>query len=215
MESARVERVKSIQTLTIAVDVDGVLAEQVIPVLQRIKEKCGISLSKEQITEWEFRIGNTDIKTEIELAEKEEDFVRSMLPIEGCREALDILAQSFHVVVATSRHPMTDSWTREWLSANGIKYHRLINTHAEGKSLPKVQILIDDYVRNIEEFVTSGSDLRQAILFSQPWNTAPRSLTPFIRAKQVYVVSGWGKVVDLTRRIRRSSLGELSSSLGT
>jgi len=210
-----VERMKSIQTVTVAVDVDGVLAEQVIPVLKRIKEKYGISLSKEQITEWEFQIGNTDIKTEIELAEKEEDFVRSMLPLKGCSEALSKLAHTFQVVVATSRDPMTDSWTKDWLNANGIKYHRFVNTHEEGKSLPSVQILIDDYEQNIKEFVTSGSDSRQAILFSQPWNTDHHSLMPFIVAKRVYVASGWSKVVDLIRRIRRSSLGELSSSLDT
>lgn len=209
------ERMKSIQTVTVAVDVDGVLAEQVIPVLKRIKEKYGISLSKEQITEWEFQIGNTDIKTEIELAEKEEDFVRSMLPLKGCSEALSKLAHTFQVVVATSRDPMTDSWTKDWLNANGIKYHRFVNTHEEGKSLPSVQILIDDYEQNIKEFVTSGSDSRQAILFSQPWNTDHHSLMPFIVAKRVYVASGWSKVVDLIRRIRRSSLGELSSSLDT
>lgn len=193
------------RTITIAVDVDGVLAEQVIPVLQRIREKYGISLSKEQITEWDYPIGDTDIKTEIELAEMEEDFVKSMLPIEGCREALNQLVRSFLVVVATSRPPVTDNWTREWLNANGIKYHRLINTHLEGKSLPEVQILIDDYEGNIQEFVTSGSDSRQAILFSQPWNTNHRSLTPFIAAKQVYIATGWSKVIDLIRRITISS----------
>ena len=203
------------RTITIAVDIDGVLAEQAIPVLQKIKEKYGISLSKEQITEWDYRIGDTDVKTEIELAEMEEDFVRSMLPIEGCREALELLARTFHVVVATSRHPMTDSWTKEWLSANGIKYHRLVNTHAEGKCLPEVQTLIDDYVGNIQEFVTSGSDSRQAILFSQPWNTDHHSLMPFIAAKQVYVATGWSKVVDFIRCIRRSSSGEFSSLSGT
>jgi len=204
-------------TITIAVDVDGVLAEQVIPVLQKIKEKYGISLSKEQITEWDYRIGDTDIKTEIELAEMEECFVRSMLPIEGCREALDILTRSFHVLVATSRHPITDSWTRGWLSANGIKYHRLVNTHAEGKSLPEVQILVDDYVGNIEEFVTSGSDSRQAILFSQPWNADHHSLTPLIIAKQVFIAVGWGETVELITQIGRSLLARLptSSSLDT
>ena len=71
------------QTITIAIDVDGVLAEQVVPTLLRIKDKYGISLSKEQITAWEFPIGNTDIKTEIELAEMEADFVKSMLPIDA------------------------------------------------------------------------------------------------------------------------------------
>lgn len=200
------------RTITIAVDVDGVLAEQVSPVLQKIREKYGLSLSKEQITEWDYPIGDTDIKTEIELAEMEESFVSSMLPMEGCREALDTLTRTFCVVVATSRHPVTDSWTREWLSANGIKYHRLINTYAEGKSLPEVQVLIDDYVGNIEEFVISGSDLRQAILFSQPWNADHYSLIPFIEAKQVYVATNWGKVVDIIRHIRRFSLGGLSSS---
>lgn len=195
------------RTLTIAVDVDGVLAEQVIPVLQRIKDKYGINVAKEQITEWEYRIGNTDIRTEIELAEMEEGFVKSMPLIEGCREALDTLNRSFRVMVATSRHPVTDSWTREWLSANGIKYYQLINTYAKGKNLPDVNILIDDYVGNIEEFITSGSDLRQAILFSQPWNIVHHSLRSFIAAKQVHIANGWSGVIDLIRRIISPSLG--------
>jgi len=194
--------------IAVAIDVDGVLAEQVIPVLQKIKEKYGIILTKEQITEWDYRIDNiTDIKTEIESAEMEEDFVKTMLPIEGCREALDILSQNFHIVIATNRHPLTDSWTREWLRTNRIKYHRIVNTHVEGKSLPEFQILIDDYVGNIEEFVTSGSDSRQAILFSQPWNTAHQSLMPFILTKRVYIATDWSKVVDLIRNIRHSLLG--------
>ena len=201
---------KNKQTLTVAIDVDGVLAEQVVPVLQRIKEKYGISLSKEQIAEWEFPIGHTDIKTEIELAEKEEDFVRSMLPLEGCSEVISELARSFQVMIATNRDPMTDSWTKEWLNINGIKYHRFVNTHAVGKSLLGVQILVDDYEGNIREFITSGSDSRKAILFSQPWNVNHPSLMPFIAAKQVYIATGWSEVIDL---IRHSSLVGFTSSL--
>lgn len=191
---------------TIAIDVDGVLTEQVIPTLQRIKEKYGISLSKEQITAWEFPIGNTDISKEIELAEEEEDFVKSMLPLEGCSEALAKLAQNFIIVVATSRNQRTDTWTKEWLVANGIKYHHFLNTRVVGKSLPGVQILVDDYEENIKEFITSGDDSRKAILFAQPWNTDHQSLMPLILDKQVYVAASWSNVVY---QIRHYLLGRL------
>ncbi len=189
------------QISTIAVDVDGVLAEQVIPILARIKEKYGISLSKTQITEWDYPIGNTDIKTEIELAEMEEDFVKAMLPIEGCRETLDILARNYYVVIATSRHPLTDGWTVEWANTNGIKYSSFVNTRACGKSLPSVQILIDDYTKNIEEFVISGNSSRKAILFSQPWNRGHHSLTPFLLTNQVYTVNGWNEIAVLINKL--------------
>jgi uncharacterized HAD superfamily protein len=113
---------------TISIDVDGVLAEQVIPTLKRIKDKFGISLSKEQITSWEFPIGDSDIKTEIELAEMEEDFIKSMPPIDGCIEALMELSQEFNIIIATGRKPITDNWTKCWLEANKIKYDHFINT---------------------------------------------------------------------------------------
>ncbi len=205
----------TMQVRTIAVDVDGVLAEQVVPVLQKIKEKYGIRLSKEQITEWDYRIGDTDIKTEIELAEMEESFVKSMLPIEGCHQALERLASIFQVVVATSRHPVTDAWTKEWLETTGIKYDRFVNTHKEGKGLLGVQVLVDDYIGNIEEFATSGSDSRHAILFSQPWNKDYHSLKPFVSAKRVYIAADWKEAIRLIDSISHSLPAQLCDSPDT
>jgi 5'(3')-deoxyribonucleotidase len=196
------------QTIAIAIDVDGVLVEQVIPTLQRIKEKYGISLSKEQITSWEFPIGNSDIKTEIELAEMEEKFVKLMPPIEGCIEALSELSQEFNIIIATGRKPITDSWTKDWLNSNKVQFDHFINTRESGKSISEAQFLIDDYDKNIKEFIKSGDNSRKAILFNQPWNNDHHLLMPLLLAKRVYIAEGWNQVLY---HFRHSLLVEFQS----
>ncbi|MEW6143156.1 MAG: hypothetical protein AB1597_08435 [Chloroflexota bacterium] len=156
--------------ITVAVDLDGVIVEQVIPVLEKLKNEGGLSLSKSDITDWEYKFLETDIKTEIEKAERERVFVSNMPPMLGAVRALQILslARNLNVVVATSREVLTDRWNQEWLSKNQVPYGKYINTRSDGKALPGVDILIDDYIGNIEQFIRKGTANRQAILFAQP-----------------------------------------------
>ena len=122
-----------------------------------------------------------------------------MLPIEGCTKALTELASEFRIVVATSRRPTTDNWTKEWLDANRIKYHHFVNTWVAGKSLPEVQILVDDYDKNIKEFIESGDNSRKAILFTQPWNKDHQSLNNLILTKKVCIATSWSSVIHYIR----------------
>jgi 5'(3')-deoxyribonucleotidase len=182
---------------TIAVDMDGVLVEQVAPVLQRIRQETGLALNKCDITEWEYPLEGTNIKTEIIRAERERGFVLQMPPMEYAREALQILSKKFDIVIATSRERCTDSWSQQWLDSHGVPYENFVNTGSQGKILANADIIIDDYIENIEAFIRKGPPDRQAILFAQPWNHDTRNIADLLRSGRVRVANSWQTVLAL------------------
>lgn len=182
---------------TIAVDMDGVLVEQVIPVLEKLKQEMDVDLRKCDITDWEYPIKETNIKIEIERAEREEEFVRQMPSMEDATEAIQILSGKFDIVIATSRESSTDSWSRSWLDSHGILYKELVNTRSQGKALPSVDLLIDDYIGNIEEFIRNGTPGTQAILFAQPWNHDTRQINDLVASGRVRIAHSWKTVLAI------------------
>jgi 5'(3')-deoxyribonucleotidase len=182
---------------TIAVDMDGVIVEQVIPVLEKLKREMNVDLKKCDITDWEYPIKGTNIKIEIERAEREEEFVRQMLPMEDAMEAIKILSRKFDIVIATSRESSTDSWSRNWLKSQGIPYKKLVNTRSQGKALLSVDLLIDDYIGNIEDFIRNGTLTRQAILFAQPWNHDTRRINDLVASGRVRIAHSWKTVLAI------------------
>lgn len=183
--------------LQIAIDLDGVLAEQVIPVLQKLKQEMNIDVNKYMITDWEYPIGGTNIKIEIEKAERQEDFVKKMPLIEGAADATRMMSEKFQIVIATSREVITDDWNRDWLVSHGIKYDTFINTHSTGKKLDGIDILVDDYVGNIKTFINGDKENRRAILFAQPWNQNIREIADLITEKKVEIAHSWDAVLAL------------------
>lgn len=182
---------------TIAVDMDGVVVEQVIPVLEKLKREMNVDLRKCDITDWEYPIKETNIKIEIERAEREEKFVRQMPPMEDAMEAIKILSGKFDIVIATSRESSTDSWSRRWLGSQGIPYKKLVNTRSQGKALLSVDLLIDDYIGNIEDFIRNGTLARQAILFAQPWNHDTRRINDLLASGRVRIAHSWKTVLAI------------------
>lgn len=183
--------------LTIAVDIDGVLVEQVIPVLDKIKKEMGVELNKCDITDWEYPIKDSTIKIEIERAEREETFVLQMPSIEDATESIQILSRKYNIIIATSRENSSDVWSRKWLDHHGVPYSELINTHLLGKSLPNIDLLIDDYIGNIEEFIRNGRPNRQAILFAQPWNHDIRQISDLIASGRVQIAHSWKTILAI------------------
>ncbi len=183
--------------MQVAVDMDGVLVEQVIPVLEKLKQEKKIEMHKCMITDWEYSIGETNIKTEIEKAEQREEFVRKMPPIQGAIDSVGILSKKYKIVIATSRELITDSWSKYWLETNGIHYERFVNTRSAGKTLDGIDILIDDYIGNIEQFIKNGDENRRAILFAQPWNQDVRKIADLIEEGKVQIAHSWSAVLSL------------------
>lgn len=189
--------VRTRRKYTIAVDMDGVLIEQVIPVLEKVNRERDLNLSKSDITDWEYPIDDTDIKIEIERAEQDEEFVKNMPIMESAKEALNTLSDKYNVIIATSRESNTGPWNKQWLDVHGIKYTKLVNTRSEGKVLANADILIDDYVGNTKVFLENGPPERQAILFAQPWNKDTSSISDFIASGRIQIAHSWDAILAI------------------
>jgi 5'(3')-deoxyribonucleotidase len=183
--------------IQVAVDMDGVLVEQVIPVLEKLKQEKKIEMNKSMITDWEYPISGTNIKIEIEKAERQEEFVRRMPPVEGAIDGIKILSNKFKIVIATSRELITDSWSKDWLEHNRIPYDIFVNTRSAGKTLTGIDILIDDYIGNVEQFIRNGDENRRAILFAQPWNQDITEIADLIEEGKVQIAHSWSAVLSL------------------
>lgn len=166
--------------MNIAIDVDGVLAEQVEPVLERVNERYGDQISDElgrpmdkaDIKSWDEPIPGTgtNIKIEIESALKDPDFILSLPVIDGAQSAIDDLkSKGFEITIATSRGNASSKPTKEWLDGKSISYDEYISTNGSSKSVLDAETLVDDYPGNISEFIEGG---RNGILFHQPWNSS-------------------------------------------
>ncbi len=182
---------------TIAVDLDGVLVEHIAPVLDKLKRELNVNLCKYDISDSQFPIGGTYIKIEIAKAERDEQFAKTMPSIRGAVEGVQKLYAKFNIVIATSRESCTDSWSRGWLDDHSVPYGRFINTSSKGKTLSGADILIDDHIENIRSFMSNGHRIRQAILFSQPWNSDVNPIRDLIRSGGVKIAHNWEAVLAI------------------
>lgn len=181
--------------LRIAVDIDGVLADQVSLILKRLNSKYQIQLTKEDITEWDQKIGDTSIDVEIEKALLENDYVSNLPIIEGAKEGMQYLWQNHFVIVATSRPKETEDATRDWVSSN-FKFHEFCNTRGKSKSCVKSDVLIDDYIPNIEDFT---NDTGVGLLFSQPWNQDRSKIKHLIEIGKIYCCENWVNAINAVK----------------
>lgn len=181
------------QVIRIAVDVDGVIAEQVPPVLERVRSQYGVRMTKRDIRAWDQPIPGTksNIKLEIERALLDPEYVRSMRPVRGAAAALHRLHElGLGIVIVTHRPRESDAPTRQWMQEYGIAHDAYVNSSQGSKASVEADVLVDDYPNNVEEFVRQG---RKAILFRQPWN-AGFAQTAASRGSNLWVARSWSEV---------------------
>ena len=196
------------RVIPVGIDIDGVLGEQVPPVLTRIQRRKNIGLgsTKESITSWNQPIDGTSIDKEIEEALLDPEFVLEMPVVTGSIAAMSAISSEFHVVITTSRPFETESATIDWLRRNFSKsFHEFVNTRLFGKESLGLKVLVDDYPNNIKRFASSGGI---AVLFSQPWNREEdEELRELVRAGKVTRCEDWkGIRVVLERLLERPLL---------
>ena len=178
--------------ITLVVDVDGVLAEQVTPVLDLINQKFGSKYTKEDIIRWDqpLPLANTDIKTEIENSHNDPKFVQNMQPIKNSIQVFTELSKYCEITIATHRPKIADKPTKKWLRKNNIPYDNYVNTSLKGKGSAKGNMLIDDYPKNVLDFTQQE---RIAFIFSQPWNENDESL---IGKDRIVQVDSWNDILE-------------------
>jgi uncharacterized HAD superfamily protein len=187
--------------LIIGVDLDGVLADQIDAVLPRIRDIFGLTLGREDITHWRLPVGDSDIAQEIERAQQNRNYVLRMRLHEGARSMLKALYWDNRIVLITARAAEAKEWTQQWLYNHQLPHEELLNSKEEKKSVHGTDVLIDDYLGNVIEYLQNTEGV--AILVDQPWNRERDDLRPLIDQGRAFVVSKLIEIPAVIAQIKK------------
>lgn len=180
--------------LVVALDVDGVLAEQVPHVLARAEKEMGVKMRKEEITAWDTPVGGVPFDKLILRYLLDPEFVISMPIVEAAELAVKTIRTNCEVIVASSRPKETEAETIKWLTDNfGMTSEMFTNTTGTRKSVIDADVLIDDFVPNLKSFVDGGHH-RKGILFSQPWNSQHDEIAELQEKGIIIVKNSWKEI---------------------
>jgi len=182
---------------SLGIDLDGVLANQVIGVLPRVASAYGVTLTYEDIVDWQLPIvgpeQSSDIATEIVAAQADREYVVTMPVHEGAQEMLEKLGRDFRIVVLTARSGDALEWSVEWLTMNRLPFDELTGSTEAMKSEHGVDALVDDYLRNAIDFLENTTG--PVVLVDQPWNRADRdSLSGYETTNRLRIVTSLSAV---------------------
>lgn len=186
----------------IGVDIDGVVADQVGHVLPRIRKDLDISLTRNDVTDWRLPLPNSDITVEINKALLDPEYVLSMPSLPGASKFLNRLFPRHEIVMVTARPEAAIPFTRVWLERNGLAFDRIESSGEMKKSLHGCDVLVDDYLGNVLEFLSNSEGV--AVLVDQPWNRRREDLKPLIESGRAFVAASLDSVPDLVGK----ALGE-------
>jgi 5'(3')-deoxyribonucleotidase len=184
--------------LHLIIDIDGVIADHAHAILKRLREKYGLHARKAQLTTWNPIIAGIHVANEVEAALQDPEFVLGMERIQGARSALSELSRNHSLTIATSRPPLMDELSREWLHQNGIPYQSYFNTRGGGKGNVRGDVLVDDDPESVVDFAASG---RPSILFAQPWNERFSAAKGQGESSQILRACGWDEVSAIVRSL--------------
>jgi 5'(3')-deoxyribonucleotidase len=184
---------------TIGIDLDGVLGDQVTPVLPRILQRYGVSLQFDDVTEWRLPVDNSDIAHEIARALTDPDYIREMPVHHGAEAMMARLYRENTVVIVTARADATSDLTRRWLFSNRLWHDELVHTSEAMKSEFEMDVLLDDYVGNVAEYLENAPG--KAVLLRRPWNRDTSSVRQQIAGGRLFEVSSLDEVAPLIQQI--------------
>jgi 5'(3')-deoxyribonucleotidase len=196
------------EQLWIAVDVDGVLADQVGQILPVLERQFGYRANRADITKWDFPLGSSSFGAILRNQQKDPSFILDTPLIPGAREGMEKLSKSYSLAIVTARPRESIESTIKWLNSNRIPYSAFANL-CEGekhKTVDPCRVLIDDYQINVLEFLRNTH--HGAILFSQPWNASSRDLDDYFALNRATRAESWEHVPEMVARILNANNGD-------
>lgn len=187
--------------MKIAVDIDGVLADQVGAVLKVIEEEYGKRYSKKDIDRAHWSFAGVELWSEIARLLADSEYVLQVPLIEGSQNAIKQLI-GHDVFVVTARRPNAEEATKLWLGAHFPCLKQYYHAKTGTKQNIPSDVLIDDLDMNIVEFVKSDPN-RRGILFVHPWSINGTDIENY--SNQVYYCPEWQSVLRAINNIDRTS----------
>jgi|SRR6476620_986110 len=186
---------------TIGVDIDGVLADQVTGVLNRVRDKHGVSVTYAEVVHWDVPLGPSSFVPEIAEAMLDPAYVLGMDVHPGAREMLQALRANFRVHLLTVRPPEAMDATVQWLASSGLEYDELVSAKEALKSRHSTAGLVDDYPKNLQEFLHNTNGV--GVLVDQPWNQDTSGIMDTWPADRLERVTDLAVVPSLVERMLR------------
>ncbi len=156
--------------MIIGVDIDNVIADTEKELRRLIREKKGLSLSREDITS--YNLDGVRGLSQVDLAGIYDEFkdggiFLGLEVIEGARETLERLSLRHRVVLVTSRPRTVEDKTRSWLARERIPFHELhFATESKVNGIP-YELFLEDQDNFARELADDGT---YVLLFDAPWN---------------------------------------------
>lgn len=163
--------------MKILIDVDGVVADLVTPVLERINKETNASIQYDDISSFYFldtkhRILTKDQSEVARRAFSEPGLVESLSIIPGAQEGVQALREHNHEIIwVTSPWKDSKSWCYErtrWLAQNFDANSDDVIFCSKKERIPG-NVFIDDRSKSVEEWQKKNYS-GVALLYDQPWN---------------------------------------------
>ena len=177
--------------MKIAVDIDGVLADQVGAVLRVIEKEYGLKYLKSDVNRAHWTFSGGEIWSEISRLLADPEYTLSVPLIEGSQKGIEQLADH-SVCVVTARRSNAEDATKQWLRTHFPCLTEYYHARTGMKHNIPSDVLIDDLDMNIVEFVKSDPN-RRGILFVHPWSINCTDIENY--SNQVHYCPEWKSVV--------------------
>lgn len=201
-----VETTKAQPWLRVAIDVDGVLGDQVPHVLDRANREKSLSMKKSDIVRWDTMVGDETFPDLIDrYFHTVAGFALSMPTVEGAVESVVRLSASVKLVVVTGRPDCVYEDTRAWVRNRFPVKLQVVRDRTPGKTEIAADVLVDDFPGH---FAYKGGTRRLGILFDQPWNRDERISRVDPDSQVVFVAKSWLDVESIVARIAVEKAGK-------
>jgi uncharacterized HAD superfamily protein len=171
----------------LGVDIDNVVSLTDPAIRKSIRELYGISLSQEQIVDYDYSKCGLTKEQERKVLEMFRDVTCKELDVvPGVVQALTILKKKYSIILVTSRHPQLIKKTKDWLKLKKIPHDRLIFETDKHQTDHDFAFFVEDNQESALALAEAGIT---TFLFDYPWN---RSIPPHDNIKRV---AGWRDVL--------------------
>lgn len=162
----------SAQNRSIAIDIDGVIADQIAPILKIVDNRYGLTFQYEDVTDFSFEncLGLPKGANKLLIDEYNNHYLKSAKMIRHADIGLNYIFQNFYAQIVTSRNDPKGA-TATWLKNNLLRYHTLEFVSHQNKAdryeeLQPILVIEDAPDIAIE---TAKRNL-QVALVNAPWN---------------------------------------------
>lgn len=145
----------------LALDLDDVLAEYASSFIE-YESGLGVVIAPQQISRSFVEMGVPPVHFQIF---ESNGYLQVLQTEPGAREAVETLADSFELVIITSRNERTKPQTSEWVARFFPEIHRIIHSADKGATYREIGAIgmVEDQIRFAEM-------VEHPYVLAQPWN---------------------------------------------